>query len=374
MTQPPPANETEVPAGTSSVTLDNTDKCRLLRQLLYDISTPKTPKATTCIFPLKNLLKARALVDDILQDERCAIPVATLYTKLDEIAAQVGELSKAQSLSQRATQTQNVFDLEPPHTALDNAALNPVHVPHRRDVKPRSYADAAAATAPTCPHELNTKNMSLEMNEGQHIATSRPPSTTAPSVTRDSNRIIMRFTTSSPTIEERLEPCELRNRVNEALTGTHTQVSGAEFTQAGHIALTPHIPCTTSQLLQLSDIYGPHIAHNREMDEIVFEPDRPWHSAVIRGIEIPWPGIARGLDIEGVTDEMRDEMMQWNATLQNGIKRLRLLCHPDKLRAVNRMSLMVSFDTKEGYEKVIQEGVFMYGKHCNAMPYRRRQH
>src|ERR1700733_5468255 len=89
MTQPPPANETEVPTGTSSITLDNADKCRLLRQLLYDISTPKTPKATTCIFLLKKLLKARALVDNILQDEYSAIPVALLYNKLDEITAQV---------------------------------------------------------------------------------------------------------------------------------------------------------------------------------------------------------------------------------------------------------------------------------------------
>ena len=144
-------------------------------------------------------------------------------------------------------------------------------------------------------------------------------------------------------IEEQLGPCKLQNRVNEALTGTHTQVSGAEFTQAGHIALTLHIPCTTSQLLQLSDIYSPHIAHNREMDKIVFKPDRQWHSAVIRGIENPWPGIAKGIDIEGATDEMQDEMMQWNVTLQNGIKRLWLLCHPDKLRVADRMSLMVSF-------------------------------
>jgi hypothetical protein len=143
---------------------------------------------------LKNLLKARALMDDILQDECWTVPVALLYTKLDKLAAQVREFSKVQSQSQQATQIQNPIS-EPPHFTLDagNATSVPVHAPHHHDVKTQSqsYADAAAATAHICPQALNMKNTSSDTNKDQCIATSQSPPTTAPSLTRDSKCIIM---------------------------------------------------------------------------------------------------------------------------------------------------------------------------------------
>jgi hypothetical protein len=106
------------------------------------------------------------------------------------------------------------------------------------------------------------------------------------------------------------------------------------------------------------------------MDEIVFEHDRAWHNVVIGGIQMPFVRI--GMHKEGVEDEMRDEMRKWNTELRSGVKRLRLLCHPDNLREMDRISLVVSLDTKEGYEKVIRNGVFMFGEHRKTTPYRSR--
>jgi hypothetical protein len=61
---------------------------------------------------------------------------------------------------------------------------------------------------------------------------------------------------------------------------------GVQFTRAGHIAITPHSPCTTDMLLQHSDIFGPCVTHKKLFDDLAFEHDRSWYSLVISPTKI----------------------------------------------------------------------------------------
>jgi hypothetical protein len=69
---------------------------RQILQILCDQRFGKRKRPTAFFLP-ENLLKARTLVDTIVQDDQCLTVMTTLCTELDEVAAQVGELNKSQN-------------------------------------------------------------------------------------------------------------------------------------------------------------------------------------------------------------------------------------------------------------------------------------
>jgi hypothetical protein len=137
-----------------------------------------------------------------------------------------------------------------------------------------------------------------------------------------------------------------------------------------HIALTSQVPHTTEQLLRLSDIFGPHIAHGQSLGGIVFEHDRMWHSVVISGIQMPKGAGRLGRRIHKIGEELHEEMLNWNPRLCHSLKNTRLLCREEDLLGKERGSLLVSFEDKTDIEHAIQEGVFMFGECCRVAPYR----
>jgi hypothetical protein len=175
----------------------------------------------------------------------------------------------------------------------------------------------------------------------------------------------MRFTGQHPKDSERMSSFDMRMAVNEALSFARIQIIGAEFTRAGNIALTPHPPCTTNQLLTHRDIFGPAIAHDRD-EEIVFEHDRAWYNVVVGGIQVP--DFRRNIAV--TEDLIWDELKEWNMTVRSGVKSTRLLCRPEDYWDKERASLLISFETREGYERVLREGLYAFGEHCRAAPYR----
>jgi hypothetical protein len=50
-----------------------------------------------------------------------------------------------------------------------------------------------------------------------------------------------------------------------------------------------------------------------------------------------------------------------------------LLCQPDDIWKKERGSLMISFEAKEDYERVIWDGIFVFGELCRTAPYRLQQ-
>lgn len=344
--QPPPPNQPKV--GSASKTPDKTNNCQLLRKLLYDIPLPKTAQATNCTFLLKNLLKARSLIDAII-DTNNTQPITSLEplcTKIEALTAQVDELRKAH------TQTRI-----PPITN-DTTHTKPQ----------QSYAAAAIAKAPTStptPVLTDIRSTSSDKPPTTEPHVSRPPLVNR---TRQSKRIIMRFTSGHPAADERMTPLDLKYAVNEELSNARIQIIGAEYTRAGNIALTPCPPCTTDQLLNHCDTFGPAIAHGQSMDDIIFEHDRAWFNLVVGGIKLP--PVRRNVELVG--GQLWDEIVEWNAALRSGVKWARFLCREDDLMEKERGSLLISFETKEGYEKVLRDGVYAFGEYCKTAPYRPR--
>lgn len=57
----------------------------------YSVTKDLESESVQLRFLPENLLKARTLVDTIVQDDQCLTVMTTLCTELDEVAAQVGE-------------------------------------------------------------------------------------------------------------------------------------------------------------------------------------------------------------------------------------------------------------------------------------------
>jgi hypothetical protein len=346
--QPPPSNQPK--SGPASSTLDETTKYQALRKLLYDIPLPKAAQATTCIFPLKNLLKARTLIDAINNtvDTQPTTSLDTICTKLEELTAQVDELKKVHTQTTIPPGTQG--------TIPTNSR--------------QSYAAATTARAPT-PASTGTRSQSPDH---PHLATSQSPTRRSPppTHTQQSKRIIMRFIGGSrPAENERMTPHDLRDAVNKELSHARIHIIGAEYTRTGNIALTPHPPCTTDQLLKHSDIFGPSIAHGHSTDEIVFDHDRTWYNAVVEGIQLPRH--ETGLQLAEVERELFAEITEWNTSFGRQLKWARLLCRNDDLWKKDRGAFLISFEGREEYEEVLRDGVYAFGERCKATPYRARQ-
>jgi hypothetical protein len=165
--QPPPANQPKADAASS--TLFKTGKCQELRKLLYDISLPKTSQATTCIFQLKNLLKARTLIDAIIDSDNTQLitPLETLCNKIEELTTQVDELKKVHSQTKIPQSTKEATGM----------------------TTRRSYADVTTTGASTpAPTSIRSKSLDKSPTETRQNPTRRPPSTTH---TRQSKHIIM---------------------------------------------------------------------------------------------------------------------------------------------------------------------------------------
>jgi hypothetical protein len=343
--QPPPSNQPK--SGSANSTLDDTSKYKALRKILYDITLPKTSHATTCVFPLKNLLKARSLIDAINDtvDTPPTTSLETLCTKLEELAAQVDELKNVHT-----------------HTTIPPTTQDTIQTKPRK-----SYAAATTAQAPT-PAPTGTRS---QPPDHSHIETPRNSTRRPPPDVQQPKRIIMRFIgpTRHPAENERMTSYDMRNAVNEALSHAKIEIIGAEYTRAGNIALTPHPSCTTDQLLKHCDIIGPPIAHGcSTTDEIVFEHDRIWYNVVVGGIRLP-----RHRDnLAEVEKELCTEILEWNRTFGT-IKWARLLCREEDLWKKDRGAFLISFEGREQYEKVLRDGAFAFGEHCKASPYRFRQ-
>jgi hypothetical protein len=344
--QPPPSKASQANLNTLN-TLDNHTKLRLLQQLLHDIPVPKTARAS-CSVPLKDLQNARVLIDAILQEDQQPSPFTALCAKLDDIATQVQELRKTEPLHTLRPPT-------PPHAEAKNH-----QTPHHAEQKTYAAATATYRNTPVSPTREQSKSEDAELPAKR----AQP----LPAHTAQPKRVIMRFTNSIPTHPERMSPQDMRDAVNEAISRTYVQISGAQFTQAGHIALTPQAPHTAEQLLRLSNIFGSHIAHGQPIEWVVFELDKAWHSVVIGGVQSP-----RGRTVLMVEETLQEEMLEWNPVLRKNVKSLRLLCRKDDIWEKERGSMLVSFEERGDFERAIQDGVYMFGEHCQATPYKPRR-
>jgi hypothetical protein len=85
------------------------------------------------------------------------------------------------------------------------------------------------------------------------------------------------------------------------------------------------------------------------MDGVVFKHNRVWHSIVARGIKMP----AHMCDVKDAKDQIWHDLLAWNAISQSDIESIQLLCQPDDIWTKERKSLMISFEAKEDYERVI---------------------
>jgi hypothetical protein len=162
-----------------------------------------------------------------------------------------------------------------------------------------------------------------------------------------------------------MTPHDLQNAVNEELSHARIQIIGAKYTWAGNIALTPHSPCTTNQLLKHCDIFGPSIAHGCSMDEITFEHNRTWYNTVVGGIKLP----RHKYGLPEVEKRLLEEITDWNMSIGPQVIWAWLLCRDNELWAKDRGAFLISFTVKEEYEKVLWDGVFAFGEHCRASPY-----
>jgi hypothetical protein len=350
MTQPQPQQSNgSLPAGDASTTLSY-DKCQSLRHLLYDVPLPKTSKATTCVISLEKLHQARSFIDSILMDPalKLAAPLTTLSAKINELSTQLEDM-KSHTRSPHVS------------TGISTSNTNDMHTTNRWP--PRSFSAVAAMKVPLNNRQTKAKQ---SRSDAKPQATARQ-SQVPPTYSSTSKRIIVQFTSGAPKPNERRSPTDLRDSVNEALIDTHIQVVGVQFTRAGHIAITPRLPCTTDMLLQHSDIFGPCVAHKKPFDDLAFEHNRSWYSLVVSA---PMPRFRH--TNEEVEEEMVREMQEWNMTRLNGIKGARILCRPEELWKKTRGSLLVSFEAFEEYQEAIREGIFIYGEQCKTAPYKSR--
>jgi hypothetical protein len=126
----------------------------------------------------------------------------------------------------------------------------------------------------------------------------------------------------------------------------------------------PHTPCTTDMLLQYSDTFGPRIAHNHLMEDVIFECDRTWYSLVVT---VPMP--KKACDNEEIEESMLEEIQRWNPSRAAGIKAVWILLRQGTLWNT-KGSLMISYDRKEVYEEVRHEGWYINGERCRISPYK----
>jgi hypothetical protein len=73
-------------------------------------------------------------------------------------------------------------------------------------------------------------------------------------------------------------------------------------------------------------------------------------------------------DVKDAEEQIWDELLVRNAILQSGIKLVQLLCQPVDVWK-ERGSLMISFEEKEDYKRVIQDGIFVFGELWRTPPY-----
>jgi hypothetical protein len=161
----------------------------------------------------------------------------------------------------------------------------------------------------------------------------------------------------------------MRDSINAALTAVRLKVSGAHFTKAGNIAITPHTPSTVSELLRHGDLFGGCIAHGQTPASIAFETDKPWISVVATNVHIPQ---VEG-DIWKVEQLLCEELGAWNLALHHGVKNVQIMCRPEDIFDKDRRAVRISFDAQEDVDLLMRKGIFAYGEHCRVSPYRVRR-
>ena len=158
-------------------------------------------------------------------------------------------------------------------------------------------------------------------------------------------RVIVRFTDAAPDNNNRLDPTVMRDNINKKLINTNTKVSGAQFTKAGNVAITPLAPCTAADMLRHADIIGECVAHGRQHDSLIVESDDPWPSVVVRGVQIP-----RGGNIWEVEQALCEELGRWNPVLQAGVKEVRVMCDAAGVIKGGRGAVRIAFKPVGGKE------------------------
>jgi hypothetical protein len=164
----------------------------------------------------------------------------------------------------------------------------------------------------------------------------------------------------------------MRNTINGALAHTKIRVSGAVFTRAGNIAVTPMAPSTAAELMRYADCFGEHIAHGVSPSTLSFEMDGPWPSLVLHDVHMPTGEDMN--DVWMVEQALCEELGMWNTCLQGGVKDVRVLCQGGDILAKPRRSVRISFASDEGREKAIREGICAYGDQLRLSPYKGQAH
>jgi hypothetical protein len=159
----------------------------------------------------------------------------------------------------------------------------------------------------------------------------------------------------------------MRDQINEKLAGTHIKVSGAQFTRAGNVAVTPLAPCTAMDMLRYTDVIGGCVAHRQRPSSLVVEADDPWPSVVVRGVQI-----LRGEDVWEVEQALCEELGRWNPVLQTGVKEVRVMRKTEDTSKGGRGTMRIAFKTVEGKEQALRGGICAFGERCWASQYRGR--
>ena len=150
-----------------------------------------------------------------------------------------------------------------------------------------------------------------------------------------------------------MDPCVLRDTINDGLNGMHARVSGAQYTRAGNIAVTPLAPCTVLELLGHAEQIGRCASHGMKGVALVVELDEPWPSIVARGVRIP-----PGEDVWVAEQTLCKELGAWNPVLGMGMKDVRVMHSSMDVHGQKRGSVRMAFATMEGWEQALAKGLY----------------
>jgi len=339
------------------------DSITKLRQILINAPRPENLAKSTCSMPIADIVTAQELITSISQHARHLTSVITLHTKIDCLVA---HLKQEETISchktpvpthicshiggNNGTSTQATL-----HTTNTEAAeITPVHMysdaAWTNCVKEHTDQPTKLITNALWPLPLSTTKTPISSQLKVHNHTSRP-------------RIIVCFASDAPSPNEGMLPHQMRDAVNDALRNIpDAQIQCAEFTKAGHIALTPHISTSTSHILEHAELFKERIAHGCR---VTVECDTKWYKVVIQGVPLPRPWLKAGSPLE-IRRKLYEELVQWNPVLHTGVKIVCPMCQPGDIYARETVSILIAFTTHEAYEQVVQDGIAACGVHCRV--------
>ncbi|KAJ7739787.1 hypothetical protein DFH07DRAFT_965587 [Mycena maculata] len=186
------------------------------------------------------------------------------------------------------------------------------------------------------------------------------------------HRLILRWTASPPTIDQRPSVTALAAVLGDATFERHCpgHIQGVNWTRNGNLVIHTHAPYTASQL---ASTHGKAVMEvvRRECGQFlgpaVLETDSPWVQVVVH--DIP----ARPL-----VDSLRFEREDFWAALEstgNGateVKAIRVLCRNADLTSREKLSMRLTFSDAGAARRMLSSGAFFFGTHCRTSRYRPR--